>query len=199
MLPSTNSHFQAIEFYTSSSNGIHLITLFSACCFASGIIGCWLPSLYLALRNVVNLKIPEPKEHFNGCWKEHLFRQQYDFLPLRNFPGAQLRFSNWYVPSHQVCVLLLRGNGAERGASIQTALDHIKLNCSQSFYWAFNVYATFHNTFNHHTSKAFGVFLFYFYISCRPFNALWVLTASTYAHWGQYSFKIKFWVNKTFS
>lgn len=44
------------------------------------------------------------------------------------------------------------------------------------------MYATFHNTFNHHTSKAFGVFLFYFYISCQPFNALWVLTASTYAH-----------------
>ncbi len=83
-----NNDFPAIEPYTSSSNGIRLITLFSACCLASGISHCWVLSLSLASRNPINPKITEPEEHFNGCWNEHLFRQQLNFLPLRNFPGA---------------------------------------------------------------------------------------------------------------
>lgn len=83
-----NNNFLDNEFYTFSSNGIHLITLFSGCCLASGFSDCWVLSLYLASRSPVNLKITEPEEHINGCWNEHLFRQPLNFLPLRNFPGA---------------------------------------------------------------------------------------------------------------
>lgn len=104
-----NNDFLAIECYTSSSNGIHLITLFSGCRLASGIPDCWVLSLYLASRNPVNLKITEPEEHFNGCWNEHLFRQQCNFLPLINFPGALLA-------THQVltncCLLSFTSCGA---------------------------------------------------------------------------------------
>lgn len=88
IITTVNNDFPAIECYTSLSNGIHLITVFSACCLASGIPDCWAFSFYLASRSPVNLKIREPEEHFNGCWIEHLFRHQLNFLPLRNFPGA---------------------------------------------------------------------------------------------------------------
>ena len=121
-----NNDFPAIECYTSSSNGIHLITLFSGCCLASGIPDCWVLSLYLASRSPANLKITEPEEHFNGCWNEHLFRQQLNFLPLRNFPGALhathqealhcclLSFLHAGPPT-SAYILWLRVSGAERG------------------------------------------------------------------------------------
>lgn len=55
----------------------------------------------------------------------------------QNFPGAHLLFSTatyfLCVPCHQIHVLLLRGNGAERGVPIHTASEDIKLNCSLKF------------------------------------------------------------------
>lgn len=131
-----NNDFPAIECYTSSSNGIHVITLFSGCCLASGIPGCWVLSLNFASRSPTNLKIKEPEEHFNGCWNEHLFRQQLNFLPLRNFPGAlhathqvvvYCLLSLLHAGSSHLCLHFMADiSGVERGViPIRTASETI--------------------------------------------------------------------------
>lgn len=122
--------------------------------------------------------------------------------PAPKLRGAQLPYSFQplptfcCVPSHHVCVLLLKANGAKRGVPTQNVSEDIKFNCSLRVYWSLRHVGSFEQCFQSSYIKSFwSASVLYWYISYWPNNASWASTASRLANWGQHSFKICFkWI-----
>lgn len=106
-----NNDFLAIKCYTFSSNGIHLIILFSVFCLASGNPDGWVRPLPLACRSPVNLRSQNPGNILMAAEMSISSGNSPTFSHSGNFPQAS-------HTTHQVlvccCLLVLLHAGSSR-------------------------------------------------------------------------------------